>query len=87
MLKSYDEMNAEQKMAYRIGRADALSEASPGELLEAARPHADYDAAARKWIGSDPPDDWPGNWDDLIQAVIEQTVKPVVDAALGADDE
>jgi len=46
----------------------------------------DYEAAAIWWLGADPPDNYPAtrdDWKQFLQAVIEQSVKPMVDAALG----
>ena len=42
----------------------------------------DYRAAALEWIGEEPPDNYPGEWEQMIVSVIEQTVRPLVDAAL-----
>ena len=42
----------------------------------------DYRAAAIEWIGDEPPDNYPGEWEQTITTVIEQTVRPLVDAAL-----
>ncbi len=54
--------------------------------VEAARLVANPNlrAAAIEIIGEEPPDGYPAefDWEDSIQAVIEQTVKPVVAAAL-----
>jgi hypothetical protein len=45
-------------------------------------------AAAIEIIGDEPPDGYPDgfDWEDSIQAVIEQTVKPVIAAAFTPGD-
>ena len=43
----------------------------------------DYRAATIEWIGDKPPEAYPDDWEQMITSVIEQTVKPIVDAAFG----
>lgn len=66
--------------------ASVMREASPAELLEAVRPHADLEAAVlaaadviERWFGPDDTDEG-----DAIEA---EVVEAVLVAALGADDE
>ena len=60
-------------------------------IVEAARRVAnpDYRAGVVEWIGDEPPDNYPDefDWEDMIQSTLTQTVKPVVDAALGITED
>lgn len=50
----------------------------------------DYRAAAIEWVGADPPDNYPAtrdDWEQMLAAVVEQSVKPMVAAALGEADD
>jgi hypothetical protein len=55
----------------------------PGGSLTPLEP--DYRAAAIEWIGDQPPDCYPGEWEQMIQTVIEQTIQPIIAAALHLD--
>ena len=93
MLKSYDEMTADQKLAYKMGReAERARWDDPAEIRAAVVPLLDLEAAAKAWHDHSVPElymdvsSW-SDCDDLYRDQVREHVRIAVYAALGLGEE